>query len=54
MKIVINFDSKYNGPTGTYGVVDGFTIVVLDEQWKKYGACAIDATKPYIALLKEN
>ncbi len=25
-------------PTGTCEVVDGFTITVTDEQWKKYGA----------------
>ncbi len=23
-------------PTGTCGVVDGFTVAVIDEQWKKY------------------
>ncbi len=25
-------------PTGNCGVADGFTIVVIDEQWKKYSA----------------
>ncbi len=38
-------------PTGTFEVVDGFTVTVIDKQRKK---CAIDATKPYITLLKEN
>ncbi len=41
-------------PTGTCEVVGGFTIVVTDEQQKSKVWCAIDATKPYIALLKED
>ncbi len=43
-------------PTGTCGVVDGFTIYVMDEQGKKCGAvfCAIDAIKHHITLLKED
>ncbi len=44
-------------PSGTCGVANGFTVAVLHEQRIKYKygvVCAIDATKPYITLRKED